>query len=55
MEGPEANDGGPPASRRMAAAPREASHRRGSVRIPQQYSQPLPDGGAGTRCTLRGP
>jgi len=52
---PEANDAGPPASRRRAVAPREASNRRGSVRIPEQYSLRVSAGGAGTRCTLQGP
>jgi hypothetical protein len=52
---PEANGAGPPASRRRAVAPREASIRRGSVRIPEQYSLRVPAGDAGTRCTLNGP
>ena len=52
---PEARDPGPPANRSRAVAPREASNRRGSVRIPEQYCLQVVGGGDGTRCTLKGP
>jgi hypothetical protein len=51
----EAGAAGPPRKRRRAATLRLASTRRGSVRISEQYSLPVPAGGTGTRCTLKGP